>query len=140
MLARFSEPKRSAGVPFGAPSTERAPDVKTTPGFGGLAGVVLRAIVSGRRKRRLERVAPQGPATVVEAFGSIEVIDLRTVTYVQLRSGVLGQRVVVFHRQGLEPITLPHGRGAHTASGLWQAFAPLVGARFVVDHDVRVQG
>lgn len=114
--------------------------VTTTPGFGGLLGLALRALVSARRRHRLARVAPQGPAAVAAAFRSAEVIDLRTVPYVQLRSGLLRQRVLVIHRQGLEPVSLPFPRDAHTVSGLWQVFGPVVGARFVIDHDVRVEG
>lgn len=68
------------------------------------------------------------------------MIDLQAITYVQVRQGVFTQRILTIHRTDAGPTHLPFPRSWHPLDELWYVFAPLVGARFIVDPAVAAAG
>jgi hypothetical protein len=115
--------------------------VKTSPGFGGILGVLLALIWSGQKRRKLHRVAPLGPSTLAQSFPNAELISASTIAHVQVRSGILTQRIITIHRNnGEEPSHLPFPKSQHVLLSLWNIFQPLFGNRFVVDPDVAAAG
>lgn len=114
--------------------------VKTAPGSGGLFGWAVAAAIASRRQARLDRAAAQGLAGVAAAFPRAELIDLRLVQAVQVRTGILTQRIVTIHVAGAEPSHLPFPRAWHPLAELWHALAPVLGPRVVIDPDVAAAG
>jgi hypothetical protein len=115
--------------------------VKTAPGFGGPIGPFLALLWSGQRKRKLDRIAPLGRAVLAQTFRDAEFLAAPTVTHVQVRSGILTQRIITIHRNnGEEPSHLPFPKSRHTLLALWNVFQPLLSNGFVVDADVASAG
>jgi hypothetical protein len=115
--------------------------VKTAPGFGGLLGPLLALVWSGRRMRKLDRIAPLGPVALAEAFPAAELVPEAAITHVQVRSGTLTQRIItIHHNNGQPPVHLPFPKGRHPLLSLWNVLQPVFGTRFVVDADVAAAG
>jgi hypothetical protein len=115
--------------------------VKTSPGFGGIVGALLALVWSGQRRRTLDRIAPLGPCALAQSFHSTELIAATTITHVQVRSGILTQRIITIHRNNGEPsANLPFPKNRHPLSALWNVLQPVFGDRFVVDPYVAAAG
>lgn len=114
--------------------------IQTAPGLRGLGSLAALA-VSQARQKKLDQLAPQGPAAVVAAFPHGQVVPATSVAGVEVSSGQFGQRLLVIHcNDGSVPVKLPFARKAHTLAGLYGVFGPRLGDRFRIDPAVAAQG